>query len=248
MSESIDRNFDLVAQGYSRFRPNCPARLIEIVVEHCAATRWAWEPGCGSGQVTPCLAACFDEVLATDPAEHAIARCPSLERVRFEVGSAEQCALPDGSVDLVVSGQAAHWFDMETFAAEVRRVAAPGGIVAVWCYDLPRVNTAIDVVVDRLYFDVLAGCWAGGRNHIDTRYANLHFPFEERSVDVPPYEAQWAVEGMLGYLRTWSAGVAYTQAGRGDAVGEVEKDLRSSWGDRVRAVHWPVAIRLGVVA
>jgi SAM-dependent methyltransferase len=41
--------------------------------------------------------------------------------------------VPDGSVDAVVAGQAAHWFDPAPAAAEMRRVLRPGGVVGlVW--------------------------------------------------------------------------------------------------------------------
>jgi SAM-dependent methyltransferase len=56
-----------------------------------------------------------------------------LPGVATEVGGAEAVPLPDRSVDAVVAGQAAHWFDPPPAAAELRRVLRPGGIVGfVW--------------------------------------------------------------------------------------------------------------------
>ena len=40
--------------------------------------------------------------------------------------------MPDASVDLVLVAQAAHWFDLPAFYAEVARVLRPGGVLAVW--------------------------------------------------------------------------------------------------------------------
>lgn len=247
MSDAVDRAFNTVADGYARHRPRCPSELAERVASACASHRVCWEPGCGSGQVTPLLAEHFETVLATDPAEGAIAQCPTIEGVRFEVGTCEACDLPAGSVDLVASGQAAHWFDMNAFAAEVRRVAASQCTVAVWCYELPRVDDAINDVIDHLYTAILGTYWDEGRRHIDRRYEDLDFPFDERPLDLPPYRATWTVGDMLGYLRTWSAGVHYAQAGKGDAVGQVESRLRAAWGESPREVRWPVAVRLGVL-
>lgn len=42
--------------------------------------------------------------------------------------------LGDQSVDLVVSGEAAHWFDYPRLFAELNRVMKPGGTIAFWCY------------------------------------------------------------------------------------------------------------------
>ena len=46
-------------------------------------------------------------------------------------GSAEDVALPDATVDLVVAGQAFHWFDRDRAVPEIRRVLRPGGILAL---------------------------------------------------------------------------------------------------------------------
>ncbi len=45
------------------------------------------------------------------------------------VARAEQLPLPDGDVDAVVAGQAAHWFDPARASVEFRRVLRPGGTV-----------------------------------------------------------------------------------------------------------------------
>jgi SAM-dependent methyltransferase len=46
-------------------------------------------------------------------------------------GSAEATTLPDASIDLVVAGQAFHWFDPPRARAEFRRILRPGGAVAL---------------------------------------------------------------------------------------------------------------------
>ena len=247
MSGEIHERFDRVADGYAAYRPSCPPKLVQMVAERCRHHRLAWEPGCGSGQVTRCLAAAFDEVLATDPARKAIERAPVLDGVRFEQGDASRCDLADGSVDLIAAAEAAHWFDMGAFAMEARRVAADGAIVALWCYDRPRVSSEVDAAVDHLYFDVLKGCWAVGRRYVDQRYADLPFPFDEHRLAIPDYRANWTVDDMLGYLRTWSAVDAFAERSGGDAVSMIEDRLQSAFGSDRREVVWPTAIRLGSV-
>lgn len=245
LNDEIHKRFGRVAAGYAKYRPVCGEQLVQTVLQYCTGRTQVWEPGCGSGQVTGWLANAFDHVLATDPAASAISRAPKMDNVTFAVGSASSCALEDGSVDLIASAQAAHWFDMESFATEANRVAAPDAIVALWCYDRPRVNPDIDSVVDRLYFEVLHGCWDEGRRHIDARYTSLAFPFREFSVEIPDYQAQWDVGQMLGYLRTWSAIDALQQQSSVDGIALVESALRSAWGSGVREVRWPTAVRIG---
>ncbi|MCH2140621.1 MAG: class I SAM-dependent methyltransferase [Phycisphaerales bacterium] len=245
MTDSIDRRFDRVSKGYAQHRPVCPSALVEKIVSRCASRELAWEPGCGSGQVTRVLSPLIRRTVATDPAEQAIARAPELDGVTFAVGSASSVDLPDDCVDLIASGQSAHWFEPQAFAAEATRIGKKGAVVALWCYDRPRVMPAVDACIDQLYYEVLAGMWDRRRSYIDDRYRSLPFPFEEEPINVPQYEARWHVADMLAYLRTWSAVDAYAEVGCGDAVGVIEDELQTVWGDDARQVCWPVGIRAG---
>ena len=52
---------------------------------------------------------------------------------RSVAGTAEATTLPDDSADLVIAGQAFHWFDVEQAAIEARRILRPGGWAAlIW--------------------------------------------------------------------------------------------------------------------
>ena len=59
-----------------------------------------------------------------------------LPNIRFARSSAEKITPKNlsGTVDLVVSGQAAHWFEPKAWWAEMRRVVRREGMVAVWGY------------------------------------------------------------------------------------------------------------------
>ena len=46
-------------------------------------------------------------------------------------GTAEAIPLPDASVDVVTVAQAFHWFDAPAALAEIARVLAPGGGLAI---------------------------------------------------------------------------------------------------------------------
>ncbi|KAJ6144217.1 hypothetical protein N7470_008112 [Penicillium chermesinum] len=58
--------------------------------------------------------------------------------VRFGVSTASKLgsdlspAIPDNSVDLIISGNAAHWFNLDEFWPNAARVLKPGGSVALW--------------------------------------------------------------------------------------------------------------------
>src|SRR5262245_46595984 len=119
---------------YATFRPRYPDALFEALAAHSPAHRIAWDCGTGTGQVATALVAYFDRVIATDASHTQIANAEPNERVEYRVAPAEVSGLADRSMDLVTVGQAIHWFDRPAFYDEVRRVAIPGALCAVFGY------------------------------------------------------------------------------------------------------------------
>lgn len=88
------------------------------------------------------MASHFDRVVGTDPSpgmiKQAMEQSRALSNAEFAEGSAESTAfLGDRSVDLVVAGQAAHWFDYPKLWLEMERLLRKGGTVAFWGYKDP---------------------------------------------------------------------------------------------------------------
>jgi ubiquinone/menaquinone biosynthesis C-methylase UbiE len=56
-------------------------------------------------------------------------------KLTFRKGSGESLPfVTEGSVDLVVAAQAAHWFDYQKLWPEMNRVVRKGGTLAFWGY------------------------------------------------------------------------------------------------------------------
>ena len=125
------------ARLYAQYRPDPPAALISRVLEFVRRTtplERAVDVGCGSGQNTRLLAPHFTSVLATDISPAQIAEAAATnphDAVRYEVAPAEEIPAPDGSVNLVTASTCYHYFDRPRFLAEVDRVLAPGGVIAI---------------------------------------------------------------------------------------------------------------------
>ncbi len=193
------------------------------------------------------LAAYFPEVVATEASVTQVAAATVHPGVDYRVALAEASGLESASVDLVTVAQALHWFDVERFYAEVRRVLRPGGILAVWSYDLMRVGPAVDACIDRLH-DEVAPFWPPERGHVASGYRALPFPFE--GIKAPPFamSAEWALTDLLGYLRTWSAVRRNREATDRDAVAANEAEFAQCWGASLtRTVRWPLQLRVGAV-
>ncbi len=237
------------AAAYREARPLYPEIWFDTLAGLAPARDLAWDAGCGNGQASVALAARFAHVVATDPSARQIEQAESRPNIDYRVEPAEASTLDDASVDLVTVAQAFHWFDVDRFHAEVRRVAKPGAIVAVWTYADCRVgNAAIDCLKDRVYHELTGPYWPPERAHVESGYRDLAFPYEPVEVPAFAMHADWNVDGFLAYLRSWSAPQRYLAANGHDPVALVEEDLRAAWGDGIRRVSWDVHARCGRVA
>lgn len=126
------RSFGSVAAAYAALRPGYPADAVAFLVGD--RPRRVLDLGAGTGLLSEVLVHLGHEVRAVDPSPEMLAELAArLPSVRTLVGSAEEIPLPDGTVDAVVAGQAAHWFDPPRAAGELRRLLRPGGVVGlIW--------------------------------------------------------------------------------------------------------------------
>lgn len=232
---------------YSRYRPDYPPSLYRFLAEQAPQQELAWDCATGSGQAALGLAEHFSHVIATDASAAQLKQATPHPRVEYLVAPAEQVPLADHSVDLITVAQALHWFDLDGFYHEVRRVLRPDGVLAVWSYNLLQCEPAIDAVLNHFYAKTIGPWWPPERVHIENGYQDLAFPFtEEKSPDFA-MQAQWSLPQLSGYLRTWSAVQRYQKEQGVDPVTLIEAGLAELWGEaeQVRIIRWPLSLRWG---
>jgi SAM-dependent methyltransferase len=241
-------HFSSHAAEYARSRPTYPPELFAFVASLSRGHALAWDVGTGNGQAAVGLAAHFDRVIATDPSEEQLQSAFPHPSVEYRRATAEDSGLDARTLDAVTVAQAAHWFDLDRFYSEVRRVLKPGGAVAIWCYTLTRVSPEIDDVIDRYYFDTVGPYWPRERRLVDDGYATLPFPFDEVAAPELEISLQWTLADMVAYLRTWSPTRLYIKANGRDPVAMVEPELASVWGasETPLTVRWPIKMRAGL--
>jgi SAM-dependent methyltransferase len=131
MPKATER-FTTRVDDYARYRPGYPAAAIELLQERCGLSALAGvaDVGSGTGILTELLLKSGARVFGVEPndrmrvvAEAALHGYPRFVSVH---GSAEDTTLPVGSVDLVVAGQAFHWFDTARARTEALRIARAG--------------------------------------------------------------------------------------------------------------------------
>ena len=243
-------HFSVAASGYAAHRPVYPRSVAEALAARSPGRSLVWDAGCGSGQLSVVLAEVFEQVVATDASAAQIAQAVPHPRVRYEVAPAEASGLPDGGVDCSVAAQAAHWFDLDGYYREVRRVSRPGALMALVTYAVLEVDPEIEQLMGHFYWDTLEGHWPPERRLVEEGYRSLPFPFEP--VEAPPLalEHRWNVDQLLGYVGTWSAVQSLKKAGRTEDLDRFGMEIRTAWGDpsRERLIRWPLSFRLGRVS
>lgn len=124
---------------YIASRPGYPSEICDVLKQRHAVAPEAVvaDLGCGTGLLARVFLESGFEVTGVEPnapMRHAGAsELAGYEQFRMRVGTAEATGLRDDSIDLVVAGQAFHWFEPEAAARECRRILRPGSVAAlIW--------------------------------------------------------------------------------------------------------------------
>jgi len=243
-------HFSKQSADYAKYRPHYPEELFEYLASISPAGKLAWDCGTGNGQAALGLTPYFDLVIATDPSEKQIRNATPHEKIKYAVAPAEQTDILPQTVDLITVAQALHWFDFERFNAEVRRVAQPRAIVAVWMYNLLFTEPAVTKIINAYYTDIVGPYWPAERKHIESEYRTIPFPFARVNAPAFKLEAQWNLGELLGFLNTWSATQRYLAQNGAHPLDKIIDKLAATWGEAEtkKRMEWPLLLQVGRVS
>ena len=230
------------ADEYARIRPTYPEPLFDHLERLAIGHERAWDCGAGSGQTARSLAGRFARVLATDSSLRQLAKGAVSGAIQPVASTAEAAPFRDRCVDLVTVSAAIHWFDRPRFYAEIRRVARPGAVVAVWSYYRSDIEPEVDAIMMRFASEVVGALWPAGFEVNRNGYRDLDFPFERSPWPELAAQQRMRLRDVCDYMRTWSASQTWERMHRADPVEVVREELARAWGDpeRERIVHWPL--------
>ena len=251
--------FSSNSKEYASSRPTYPRSLFEFLVGLVRYRNLAWDCATGNGQAAVFLSEHFEQVIASDASKEQIENAQPRDNIRYEVFPAEKTTLVDNSVDLITIAQALHWFDLDEFYKEVKRVLRKddnggdtngSGVIAAWAYGLHSISTEIDDITHLLYEDILGSYWPKERKIVENRYQDISFPFQEIDMPVFQIELDWTLSELIGYLYTWSSVQKFIKKNNSDPIKQIYDDLAAAWGDKNtwhkrRRVVWPIYIRVG---
>nr|XP_060612956.1 putative methyltransferase DDB_G0268948 [Anolis sagrei ordinatus] len=194
----------------------------------------ALDVGCGSGQGTLLLAPRFRKVVGTDvsPAQVKEAQqAPHPDNVSYQACPAEELPFADGSVDLLTSFTAAHWFDIPRFMREAERVLAPSGCLVLTTNTLDmrlhfqdcdqELTQIFQEFRDRLnpYISDKVRLVASDYKEI---FEAVPFRDKERVTDIVD-KVPMTVAELVGYVQSFSMFQLYLKAHPEDARSQVQR-------------------------
>jgi SAM-dependent methyltransferase len=140
--------FSSRVENYARYRPGYAQPAIELLSARCGLSdaAAAADLGSGTGILTQQLLERGAQVFAVEPndamratAEERLGAHPGFSSVR---GTAEATTLAAGSIDLLVAGQAFHWFEVGAARREALRIIKAGGWGALLWNEHPPSGSA----------------------------------------------------------------------------------------------------------
>jgi len=244
--QSFADHFSSKAASYSQYRPGYPRELFAWLASLCPVHQRVWDCATGTGQAAAQFTPHFELVIASDASFAQVSKAATEGQYLRTSCLAEQTPFVDDCFDLVTVAQALHWFDLDRFYTEVKRVLKPDGVLAVWSYGLMQIAPPLDSIVNHLYHHTVGPYWPFERKQVENGYRDLAFPFNELSSPVFSMQADWSVQHLLGYLSTWSAVKRYKEDRGVDPLQSISHDLLTAWGEQqTRTVTWPLALRVG---
>ena len=138
MTDNTQR-FSGKAGVYAKARPNYAQDFFDWLYSNYVLTSDTViaDIGSGTGLLTKALVEKDIHVYAVEPNEDMrnVAESSLKDNKYFHSinGTAESTGLPEGSIDIITVAQAFHWFDVEAFKKECKRILRPQGkVVLVW--------------------------------------------------------------------------------------------------------------------
>lgn len=234
---------------YAAFRPDYPAELGEALSKIIQHHHTAWDVGCGSGQLTSLLSQHFTNVIGTDPSAEQLKFAKTGSGIRYLQEPAEQTSIQSNSVNLIVAAQAAHWFNLEAFYNEAKRVANEEAVIALISYGVPYIEASVNSCFQQGYWQTIHKFWPKERSHVENGYRDIPFPFQALFFPNCFIHQEMNYHEFVSYISTWSAYKKAQQLNELETFHTFLEQLSKCWGDLTQShqITWPISVKAGKV-
>lgn len=156
MNNSTTR-FSSRVEQYVKYRPSYPKEIIPFLEKNFGLTPLfvIADIGSGTGISSKIFLDNGNTVFGVEPNKEMRSKAEELLQYSSFIsvdGTAENTMLENASIDMIVAGQAFHWFNAEKTKTEFRRIAKPGAYsVLIWNERL--VESPFEKAYEQLLFD-----------------------------------------------------------------------------------------------
>ena len=199
------QRFSNRVENYVRYRPSYPREIIELLRAQCDLTldSVVADIGSGTGKLTELLLPHAKRVVAIEPNVEMREAGERLLRTHSNfvslAATAEVTTLAGHSVDLIVAGQAFHWFDRESTSTEFRRILKSGGRLALIWNALHTSSTPFLVAYEALLREFASEYERVNHRHVDLPKLTEFFGREPQCRSFP-YLQHFDLAGVCGRL------------------------------------------------
>jgi len=137
--EDSTKRFSNRVENYVRYRPHYPVEIIRFLSEHTGLTneKIIADVGSGTGISSELFLENGNKVYGIEPnKEMREAAEKYLDKYKYFIsvnGTAEDTLLENDSMDVIVCGQAFHWFDVQKAKQEFKRILKDNGyVILIW--------------------------------------------------------------------------------------------------------------------
>jgi SAM-dependent methyltransferase len=223
------QRFSSRVERYVKYRPNYPAAVLDALREWIGLDA-SWvvaDVGSGTGISAELFLRRGNTVYAVEPnremRETAETLLAGYEKLHSIDGSAEQTTLAPGSIDLIVAGQAFHWFDPAEAKREFQRIlGARRWVVLMW--NVRRVRgTPFLEAYERLLLSFASDYSQVRHENIDAAALGSFFAPGGYQTLTFPNEQAFDYAGLEGRLLSSSYTPDVGQPGYGEMLAELRR-------------------------
>lgn len=240
--------FSSDANLYAKYRPNYPKFFFDYLMTLIPSPQNAWDCGTGNGQIAYELSNLFERVYATDISQSQIDNALKRFNIIYSIQPAEETNFEDNKFDLIIAGQAVHWFNFKIFYDEVKRTANSDAIICLTGYSRIKISEQIDNLITDFYTNILGNYWDKERKYIDENYQTISFPFNE--IETPKFFSEfiWDLEHLIGYLNTWSAVKNFIKQNNFNPINKLQFEIEKYWNKHEqKKVSFPLLSRIAKI-
>ncbi|CAF0883316.1 unnamed protein product [Rotaria sp. Silwood1] len=219
------RFFETTAHSdfYAQCRPTYSTDIIKKILDYLSVKHTikdddlAIDIGCGTGQSTLLLAPYFRRIIGYDISEYQINKANednTHSNINYKVIIGNDIPHEDSSLTIIISGQAAHWFDLPHFYNEVKRTLKINGVLALFGYAFVQIHgrqsERLNEIITNFYQNTLDGYVQKESKEVYFgRYRDEKFHIPLSSTDFIRDESviiqcKWSIRRLLGYITSWS--------------------------------------------